>query len=129
MNDRRIAEWLTMDPPPERPSFDEEDEGVGEAGEPSSPPVEPPSRRPAALRNRRRASTALGFDAFEGHDARILDLIAALGRRIRRRPLAAIAVGVGIGFVIGGALSFRAGRILLAAGARGAARELLKQVL
>jgi hypothetical protein len=129
MNDRRIAEWLTMDPPPERPSFDEEDEGVEGAGERSSAPVEAPSRRPAGLRNRRRPSTALGLDAFEGHDARILGLIAAIGRRIRRRPLASIAVGVGIGFVIGGALSFRAGRILLAAGARRAAQELLKKVL
>jgi hypothetical protein len=129
MNDRRIAEWLTMDPPPERPSFDEEDAGAPGAGERSSSPVEPPAPRPAALRNRRRASTVLGLDAFEGHDARILDLIDAIGRRIRRRPLASIAVGVGLGFLIGGALSFRAGRILLAAGARRAARELLKQVL
>jgi hypothetical protein len=129
MDDRRIAEWLTMDPPPERLSFDEEDDGAIEVDEPSSRPAQPPAPRPAALRNRRRASAALGLDAFEGHEGRILGLIEAVGRRIRRRPLASIAVGVGIGFVVGGALSFRAGRILLAAGARRAARELLKKVL
>jgi hypothetical protein len=85
--------------------------------------------RSASLRNRRRIPDAFGLDAFEGHDARVRELIAAVRRNIRRRPLAALVVGVGIGFVIGGALSFRAGRALLAAGARHAARELLKRVL
>jgi hypothetical protein len=66
---------------------------------------------------------------FEGWQAHVLELIAAVTRRIRRRPLAALAVGVGVGFVIGGALSFRTGRLLLAAGTRHVTRELLKQLL
>jgi hypothetical protein len=86
----------------------------------SAPPGVPASPR------RVRLPAVLGL---EGQEARILELLEAIGRRIRRRPLPALAVGVGIGFVVGGALSFRAGRLLLAAGARRAGRELLKQLL
>ena len=129
MDDRPIAEWLTTDAPPEGPSFDDEEPGATGLREPPPKAARAQCARPAALRNRRRLPASLGLDAFEGHDARIRELIDAVGRGIRRRPLAAVVVGLGIGFVIGGALSFRAGRILLAAGARGAARGLLKQLL
>jgi hypothetical protein len=53
----------------------------------------------------------------------------AILRRVRQRPFAAVAAAVGVGFVIGGALSFRAGRVALGTVARQVARELLKQVL
>jgi hypothetical protein len=66
---------------------------------------------------------------MEGPGARVSDLSRAVEHRIRSRPLVSLAVAVGVGFVIGGALSFRAGRIALAAAARHLARELLKQVL
>ena len=83
--------------------------------------------RPTLLPRRwRRLPVVLGL---EGQEARILELILAMARRIRRRPLAAWPIGAAAGFVIGGALSFRVGRILLAAGARHVARELLKQLL
>jgi hypothetical protein len=49
--------------------------------------------------------------------------------RIRSRPLASLALAMGVGFVVGGALSFRFGRALLASASRHVARELLKQVL
>jgi ElaB/YqjD/DUF883 family membrane-anchored ribosome-binding protein len=65
----------------------------------------------------------------EGPSARLGDLARAIARRIEGRPFASIVVGLGIGFVVGGALSFRAGRIALAAAARHVAREVLKQVL
>jgi hypothetical protein len=53
----------------------------------------------------------------------------SLLRRVRQRPLAAVVAAVGVGFVIGGALSFRAGRVALGTVGRQVARELLKQVL
>jgi hypothetical protein len=53
----------------------------------------------------------------------------ALLRRVRQRPFGAVVAAVSAGFVIGGALSFRAGRIALGTVARQVARELLKQVL
>jgi hypothetical protein len=57
------------------------------------------------------------------------DLARDLARRIRRRPMASLALAVGVGFALGGALTFRAGRLTLAAAARHVARELLKQLL
>jgi hypothetical protein len=81
---------------------------------------------PSPIHRLRHLPVALGL---EGQESRILELVEALGRQIRRRPLASLAVGLGAGFVIGGALTSRAGRILLAAGARHVARELLKQLL
>jgi hypothetical protein len=113
MNDQRIAEWLVDDAP-----LDEDlrrSEGAADAGV-----------RPTLLPRWRRLPIVFGL---EGQETRILELTLAMARRIRRRPLAALAVGAAAGFVIGGALSFRVGRILLAAGARHVARELLKQLL
>jgi hypothetical protein len=43
--------------------------------------------------------------------------------------LTSVAAAIGVGFVVGGALSFRGGRIALAAVGRHVAREFLKQVL
>jgi hypothetical protein len=60
---------------------------------------------------------------------RLSQLAIALGARIRRRPLASLAVALGIGFVAGGALTFRAGRFALAVTTRRFAHELLKRVL
>ena len=57
------------------------------------------------------------------------ELAEAIARRIRRQPLSSVALVLGVGFAVGGALTFRAGRIVLAAAARHVARELLKQVL
>jgi hypothetical protein len=61
--------------------------------------------------------------------ARALELARALYTRIRERPLTSLAVAVGVGFLVGGALSFRAGRLALVAAARRVAQEVLKQVL
>jgi hypothetical protein len=65
----------------------------------------------------------------ERPDLRLLSLLNAVARRIRSQPLGALALAIGVGFALGGALSFRAGRILVATGARHVAREVLKQLL
>ena len=92
--------------------------------------AEPGARAWASPRSRptphRRSGMVVGFERQQAH---VLELIEAVARRIRRRPLAALVVGAGFGFVIGGALSCRMGRLLLAAGARHVTRELLKQLL
>ena len=64
-----------------------------------------------------------------GPVARIAVLAQAVARRIRSRPVASLVLALGVGFVVGGALSFRAGRAALATAARHCTRELLKQVL
>jgi hypothetical protein len=66
---------------------------------------------------------------WEGPAARAGVLLQGVVRRIRERPMTAVAVAVGVGFVVGGALTFRAGRFALAAAVRRVAREVLKQVL
>jgi hypothetical protein len=66
---------------------------------------------------------------LEGPHVRVKDLARALADRIRQRPLASLAAAIGVGFLVGGALTFRAGRIALAAAARHVARVVLKQVL
>jgi ElaB/YqjD/DUF883 family membrane-anchored ribosome-binding protein len=165
MNDRRIAEWLSVDDTlGEGPDDAGIEAGGGERGEASrsvdaqtsrsvdaqasssvdaqaasrsvdaqaSPAIdaEPGARAWASSRSRptphRRSGMVVGFEQQQAH---ILELIEAVARRIRRRPLAALVVGAGVGFVIGGALSCRMGRLLLAAGARHVTRELLKQLL
>jgi hypothetical protein len=69
------------------------------------------------------------FVELEGLHVRVRDLARALSGRIRERPLVSLAAAVGVGFLVGGALTFRAGRIALTAAARRIAREMLKQVL
>ncbi len=76
----------------------------------------------------RRISAALPA-GLEGPGAQLRELVEVVLRRVRKRPLTAVAAAVGLGFLVGGALSFRAGRAALAAGARYVAREVLKQVL
>ena len=61
--------------------------------------------------------------------ARVEELVHLLTRRIRERPVASLAVALGVGFLVGGGLSFRFGRMALAIVARRAARGVLKQVL
>jgi hypothetical protein len=136
--DQRLAEWL-----PEDPTLQENPDPGSEAPDPThvSPRVSssarglrarPPAREPAppqravALQRTRRIPAAFGM---VGPETRIVEFAGELGRRIRREPLKALAVAVGAGFVIGGAMSFRAGRLLLAAAARHVTRELLKQLL
>jgi hypothetical protein len=126
MNDQRIAEWLDVDAPFGEACDDEEGAARRSPGEPFAGGGEPATVRPATIRSWRRLPAALGL---ERQEARILELVLVLARRMRRRPLAAVAIGAAAGFVIGGALSFRVGRILLGAGARHVARELLKQLL
>ena len=66
---------------------------------------------------------------LEGPTERLRAVGETILGRIRQRPLMSIAAAVGVGFVVGGALTFRAGRLALAAAARHVARELMKQVL
>jgi hypothetical protein len=85
------------------------------------------SKRPIAV-----SVAALSSEgrALERHPReRLWQLAVSLGTHIRRRPLASLAVAVGVGFVIGGALSSRAGRITLAAATRHFVHQLLKRVL
>jgi hypothetical protein len=82
-----------------------------------------------AVRLLRRAPSERELAELEGPAARVGELAQAIADRIRGRPLASLGVAVGVGFLVGGALSFRAGRIVLAAAARRVAREVLKQVL
>jgi hypothetical protein len=65
----------------------------------------------------------------EGPRARIADLLAAIVRFAKARPYAAVGATAIAGFVVGGALSFRGGRVLLAAGVKNAGQELLKHLL
>jgi hypothetical protein len=71
-----------------------------------------------------------GGHALERHPReRLWQLAVSLGTHIRRRPLASLAIAVGVGFVVGGALSSRGGRIALAAATSHFAHQLLKRVL
>ncbi len=137
--DQQIAEWLTEDArfdddAASESALDDASDSPGpEPEERALPDVDakgsrgPEPRRPGvAVQRVRRIPAAFGFS---GPEARILELLEVIGRRIRRRPLSAIALTAAAGFVLGGAMSFRAGRLLVAAGVRHVTRELLKQVL
>jgi hypothetical protein len=66
------------------------------------------------------------------HDGRTRPLWAiarAVKQRVHERPLTAVAAAVAVGLIVGGGLSFRLGRLLLAAASRHVVREVLKQVL
>jgi hypothetical protein len=97
--------------------------------------IEPPrvgsskTEGPRALGHAPGTANAQALAEFDGPAARWREFVRAASDRIRERPLASLGVGLGLGFLIGGALSFRAGRIALAAAARHVAREILKQVL
>lgn len=67
--------------------------------------------------------------ALEAPVVRLGELARAVARHVRARPTASLLAAVGAGFVVGGALSFRAGRVALAVALRRVAREVLKQLL
>ncbi|HXN33840.1 MAG TPA: hypothetical protein VN894_18350 [Polyangiaceae bacterium] len=102
------------------------DDGVLAARERLPAPSTPEAR---SKRGPASMSAAAARAALEGPAVRAGNLARAMIGRIRRRPIASLAVAAGLGFVIGGALSFRGGRIALGAAARHVAREVLKQVL
>jgi hypothetical protein len=104
------------------------DELTGVRHDPSERCAREAGRRPSSAKLARRHAGARAIE-IDGPAERLRELAAALGRRIRRRPIASLLAAIGIGFVVGGALSFRAGRIALAAAGRHVGRELLKQVL
>jgi hypothetical protein len=62
-------------------------------------------------------------------DLRAAELLEAARRRIASRPVSATILAVGFGFVLGGALSFRAGRAALGIAGRHVMRELLKEMI
>jgi hypothetical protein len=84
------------------------------------------SESPGESQTESEESGALGVS---GALARANELLDAVVARVRRQPYAAMAVAGGVGFVLGGALSFRAGRVVLAAATRHVGRELFKQVV
>lgn len=86
-------------------------------------------RGPARPRALRRLPTTVAAEQVGRPDSRIADIARALAGQIASRPVTAGIVAVSVGFVVGGALSFRAGRLALAAAGRHILRELLKQVL
>jgi hypothetical protein len=135
--DQRIAEWLSDEASFDQdgPDPDEPDEGEGLADGafegPDGPDarfrgVEPGPRRARPIERVWHRPASVGL---EGPQARLLELLDAVARRIRKKPMSALAIALGAGFVVGGALSSRVGRAMLAAGARHVARELLKQLL
>jgi ElaB/YqjD/DUF883 family membrane-anchored ribosome-binding protein len=63
--------------------------------------------------------------AFAEPLTRLTDARRAIEESFRERPAFGLAVALGVGFVIGGALSSRAGRWALGVGARHALREML----
>ena len=85
-----------------------------------------PTRResPRALR---RVPSSPPPARGEGSDLRVVELIAGARRHVVARPVSATLAALGIGFVLGGALSFRAGRIAMATLGRRLAVELLKE--
>jgi hypothetical protein len=130
--DQAIAEWITEggavgDESPDVASESGQERAQSrESGEGPDAFTAPPTTGKRATRRLRRLPPSLGLEVQE---TRVLELVEAIERNIRRRPFTALACAIGAGFVIGGALSSRAGRLLLATGARHAARELLKQLL
>lgn len=92
--------------------------GYGEAGEPTVHATRAELRAPGP----RPAEMAVPA-------VRVHELVRALAAGIRRRPLTSLGVAIGVGFLVGGALSFRAGRIVLAAAARRVAKQVLEKVL
>lgn len=88
----------------------------------------PPNHGRGAHAPLRRIDSSAGGE-LEGPATRVVELVRALARRVEQRPLLAVAAALGAGFVLGGALSFRAGRIALGAAARHVAREVFKQIL
>lgn len=97
-----------------------------DAGDGSEPEPRTARRLIQPRQGRSRDSMTL---LIERPEARLLALLDAVARRIRKQPIGALAIAIGAGFVLGGALSFRTGRALVSAGVRHVGRELLKQLL
>jgi hypothetical protein len=91
--------------------------------------TEPTPSKSASSPRTPHASERVNDGVSEGPKARIADLLDAVVRFARAKPYSALAAAVVAGFVVGGGLSSRAGRMLLSAGARQAGQELLKQLL
>jgi hypothetical protein len=62
-------------------------------------------------------------------DTRVAEVMAGVARRISAQPFESMVIALGVGFTLGGALSFRAGRLALRVAMRHVGRELLKQLL
>ena len=99
-------------------------------------PTPSPARKEAAharpkRRTRREAPKHAAALTRELEDpaAPLRAIVQAVTRRVHERPLTAVAAMVALGVVVGGGLSFRLGRVLLAAASRHVVREVLKQVL
>jgi dienelactone hydrolase len=73
--------------------------------------------------------SAAASEGAEGPRARVADLVGAVVRFARARPYAALGAAMLAGFAVGGALSWRGGRVMLTAGMKQAGSELLKQLL
>jgi hypothetical protein len=102
--------------------------GIEPGAEPA--PHRGPRRRTEDRRARdERATRGTQLAARERPAVRLEELGRALARHVRDRPVASLVAAVGAGFVVGGALSFRAGRVALAVAVRRLAREVLKQLL
>jgi hypothetical protein len=94
-----------------------------------APSAAPPrDRQKAKPRTVREPPERPSFE-LDGPVAPLRALVHAVARRVRERPLTAVAAAVALGVIVGGGLSFRLGRLLLASASRHVAREVLKQVL
>jgi hypothetical protein len=89
-------------------------------------PAAPPMDRRGAMPREPAPSPALVLD---GRASPLWAIARAVKRRVHERPLTAVAAAVAVGLIVGGGLSFRMGRLLLAAASRHVVREVLKQVL
>jgi len=92
----------------------------------SAPSVAPPTDRRRAMPPEPAPSPAVVLD---GRASPLWAIARAVKRRVHERPLTAVAAAVAVGLIVGGGLSFRMGRLLLAAASRHVVREVLKQVL
>jgi hypothetical protein len=91
-----------------------------------APAVAPPMDRRRAMPREPAPPPALVLD---GRASPLWAIARAVKRRVHERPLTAVAAAVAVGLIVGGGLSFRMGRLLLAAASRHVVREVLKQVL
>jgi ElaB/YqjD/DUF883 family membrane-anchored ribosome-binding protein len=89
------------------------------------------SAAPSASRHRatRPAPAPPPAVVIDGSVRPLRAIARAVKRRVHERPLTAVAAAVAVGLIVGGGLSFRLGRLLLAAASRHVVREVLKQVL
>jgi len=91
-----------------------------------APPVAPPMSRRRAMPREPAPSPPIVLD---GRASPLWAIASAVQRRVHERPLTAVVAAVAVGLIVGGGLSFRMGRLLLAAASRHVVREVLKQVL